>query len=97
MADATSVNCNGKRIYGNNDGDDATATVTATMKATATALAMAKAMVAMWLRRRQGRISVRCGSDVVFCGVDICFIIVIQLPLVCGSGGRSFASSFYYM
>jgi hypothetical protein len=34
---------------------------------------------------------------VVFFGVDICFIIVIQLPLVCGSGRRSFASSFYYM
>ncbi len=33
----------------------------------------------------------------VFCGVDICFIIVIQLPLACGSGGRSFASSFNYM
>ncbi len=33
----------------------------------------------------------------VFCGVDICFIIVIQLPLACGSGGRSFASLFYYM
>jgi hypothetical protein len=25
------------------------------------------------------------------------FIIVIQLPLACGSGGRSFASSFYYL
>ncbi len=33
----------------------------------------------------------------MFCGVDICFIIVIQLPLVYGSGGKSFASYFYYM
>ncbi len=33
----------------------------------------------------------------MFCGVDICFIIVIQLPLACGSRGRSFASHFYYM
>ncbi len=33
----------------------------------------------------------------MFCGVDICFIIVIQLPLACGSRGKSFASSFYYM
>jgi hypothetical protein len=33
----------------------------------------------------------------VFCGVDICFIIVIQLPLACGSGVRFFASSFYYI
>jgi hypothetical protein len=43
------------------------------------------------------KVGVWCGFDVVFCGVDICFIIVIQLTLACGSGGRSFASSFYYM
>ncbi len=45
--DATSVNCNGKCIYGDNDGDDATVMVTAMTKATATAMAMAKEMVAM--------------------------------------------------
>ncbi len=60
MADATSVNCNGKRIYGDNNGDSTTATVMAMMKATATATAtaMAKAMVAMWWQwqwRRQRR------------------------------------------
>ncbi len=56
-ADATSVNNNGKPIYGNNDGDGATATVTATTKAFATATATAKAMVAMWWQwqRRQRR------------------------------------------
>jgi hypothetical protein len=57
----------------------------ATATATATATA-ATETVGVW-----------CGFDVVFCGVDICFIVVIQLPLTCGSGGRSFASSFYYM
>ncbi len=51
-ADATSVNCNGERVYGNNDGDGSTATVTATTKVTATATATAKAMVAMWWQRR---------------------------------------------
>jgi hypothetical protein len=44
MADATSVNCNGKHDYGNNDGNSAIATVMAT---TATAMGMATAMVAM--------------------------------------------------
>jgi hypothetical protein len=48
MADATSINCNGKRVYGNNDDDGATATVMATTKVTATVTATAKAMVAMW-------------------------------------------------
>ncbi len=47
-ADATSVNCNGERVYGNNNGDGATATGTATTKVTATATVTAKAMVAMW-------------------------------------------------
>jgi hypothetical protein len=32
-----------------------------------------------------------------FVVVDMLYIIVIQLPLACGSGGRSVASSFYYM
>ncbi len=54
-ADATSVNCNGECVYGNNDGNGATATVTATTKATATATAMAKAMVAMWWQWPQQR------------------------------------------
>ncbi len=40
--DATSVNCNGKRDYGNNDGNSVTATVVATM-ATATVMATATA------------------------------------------------------
>ncbi len=48
MADATSVNYNGERVYGDNNGNNATATVTATTKATATAMATAKAIVAMW-------------------------------------------------
>ncbi len=48
--DATSVNCNGERVYGNNDGNVTTATVTVTMKTTATATATVKAMVAMWWR-----------------------------------------------
>ncbi len=108
-ADATSVNCNGKRVYGNNNGDGTTARVMATMKATATAMATAMGMVAMWWgrqwqwrwrRQRRWRRLKSCWlvwfwCDV--CGVDICFIIVIQLPLACESRGRSFASSFYYM
>jgi hypothetical protein len=49
MADATSVNCNGKRDYGNNNRDGATATVmatTATAMATATVMAMTKVAMA---------------------------------------------------
>ncbi len=52
-ADATSVNCNGELVYGDNNGNNATAMVMATMKATATATVTAKAMVAMWWRRQQ--------------------------------------------
>ncbi len=108
-ADTTLVNCNGECIYGNNDGNSGTAMVTATTKVTATATetATAKAMVAMWWQQRwrwrrqwlwrRLKVGVWCSFDMVFCGVDICFIIVIQLPLACGSGERSFASSFYYM
>ncbi len=54
-ADETSVNCNGKRVYGDNDGDGTTATVTVTMKATATATVTAKAMVVMWWQRQWRR------------------------------------------
>jgi hypothetical protein len=43
-ADATSVNCNGERIYGKNNGDGATAMVTAT---TTMAMATATVMVTM--------------------------------------------------
>jgi hypothetical protein len=46
---------------------------------------------------RDLKVCVWCGFDMVFCGVDKCFIIVIQLPLACGSRRRSFVSSFYYM
>ncbi len=54
-ADSTSVNCNGKRVYGNNDGKGATAKVRTTTKVTATAMATAKVMVAMWWQRRWWR------------------------------------------
>jgi hypothetical protein len=50
MADVTSANCNGKRNYGNNDRDGATATVTATTAtptATATVTATTKAVTVM--------------------------------------------------
>jgi hypothetical protein len=37
------------------------------------------------------------GVALMWCFVVlICFIIVIQLPLACGSGGRSFASSMHW-
>ncbi len=55
MEDATSVNCNGKRIYDDNNGDGTTAMMTATTKATATATVRAKAMVAMWWWRQWQR------------------------------------------
>ncbi len=45
-ADATSVNCNDKLDYGNNDGNGVTATVTATTAtATATVMATVRAMM----------------------------------------------------
>ncbi len=50
MADATSVNCNGERNYGDNDGNGATAMVTATTATamvTATAMATTKAATAL--------------------------------------------------
>jgi hypothetical protein len=51
MADATSVNCNGKRGYRNNDGDSVTAMVmtpmaTGTVMATATAMTKAGTVTA---------------------------------------------------
>ncbi len=49
-ADGTSINCNGKCDYGNNDGNSATATVTVT---TATATATAKATATTKASRQQ--------------------------------------------
>ncbi len=78
-ADATSVNCNGKCVYGNNNGDSATATVMTTTKATATATAMAKAMVAMWWQRqrqrRQRRLKSRC-LVWLWCGILWCWYML---------------------
>ncbi len=82
-ADLTSVNCNGKCVYGNNDGNGTTATMTETTKATATAAAMAKVMVAMWWRWRQRqqrqrqwqRLKSWC-SVWLWCGVLWCWYII---------------------
>ncbi len=81
MADATSVNCNGKRAYGNINGDGATATVRATMKATATTKATAKAMVAMWWcwqwQRQQQRRRLKSWCLVwLWCGVLWCWYML---------------------
>ncbi len=85
IVDATSVNCNGKRVYGDNNSDGATATVRVTMKATATATAtaMAKAMVAMWWRWRRWwqrrrwwrRLKSRC-SVWLWCAVLWCWYML---------------------
>ncbi len=82
-ADATSVNCNGKCVYGDNDGNSATAIVTAMTKATATVTAMARAMVEMWWqwrrqwqrRWRRRRLKSRC-LVWLWCGVFWCWYML---------------------
>ncbi len=83
MADATSVNCNGEHVYGDNNGNGTTAMVTVTTKATATATATAKGMVAMWWwwrwqwqqRRQQRRLKSQC-SVWLWCGVLWCWYML---------------------